>query len=321
MDFNFVDVLLALIVLFSVLGGWYRGFIIGMLDLVRWVSSLFAALFFYQPVARLLGSVTDWTEVWNQPIAFLIVLITTTIFIGLLANALLRRLPPDVHKRSVNRVFGILPGLANGLITAAIVAALLFSLPFSGGFSESVQQSPLANKLAVYTEDLEAALQPIFGEAVRQTLNRRTTIQPGSDETVELPFKVEETRPRPNIEAQMLELVNQERRAAGLKPLEADPELTEVARRHSADMFGRGYFSHYTPEGKDPFERMRDGNVRYLTAGENLALAPTVEIAHRGLMNSPGHRANILRPQFGRVGIGIMDGGRRGIMVTQNFRD
>ena len=119
----------------------------------------------------------------------------------------------------------------------------------------------------------------------------------------------------------MLELVNQERASRGLKPLEPDPEMTEVARRHSADMFRRGYFSHYTPEGKDPFERMRESDVRFRTAGENLALAPTLRQAHTGLMNSPGHRANILRPQFGRVGIGILDGGRRGLMVTQKFRN
>ena len=48
---------------------------------------------------------------------------------------------------------------------------------------------------------------------------------------------------------------------------------------------------------------------------------PTLPIAHNGLMNSPGHRANILRPEFGRVGIGIMDGGLRGLMVTQKFRN
>ena len=84
------------------------------------------------------------------------------------------------------------------------------------------------------------------------------------------------------------------------------------------DMFARGYFAHDTPEGRDPFDRIRAGGVRFLTAGENLALARSVQIAHTGLMNSPGHRANILRPEFGRVGIGIMDGGMRGLMVTQN---
>jgi uncharacterized protein YkwD len=66
---------------------------------------------------------------------------------------------------------------------------------------------------------------------------------------------------------------------------------------------------------------MRDSGVRFLTAGENLALAPTIEVAHTGLMNSPGHRANILRREFGRVGIGVMDGGMRGLMVSQEFRN
>jgi uncharacterized protein YkwD len=119
----------------------------------------------------------------------------------------------------------------------------------------------------------------------------------------------------------MLDLVNAERVANGLQPLAPDPELTEVARRHSADMFARGYFAHDTPEGRTPFDRMHESNIRFLTAGENLALAPTLSIAHRGLMNSPGHRRNILRPQFGRVGIGIMDGGMRGLMVSQEFRN
>jgi uncharacterized protein YkwD len=119
----------------------------------------------------------------------------------------------------------------------------------------------------------------------------------------------------------MLGLVNQDRQAQGLQPLAPDPELTEVARRHSADMFARGYFAHETPDGLTPFDRMRAADVRFLIAGENLALAPTVSVAHTGLMNSPGHRANILRPQFGRVGIGIMDGGVRGLMVSQEFRN
>jgi uncharacterized protein YkwD len=66
---------------------------------------------------------------------------------------------------------------------------------------------------------------------------------------------------------------------------------------------------------------MHQSNVQFLTAGENLALAPTLSVAHTGLMNSPGHRANILRAQFGRVGIGIIDGGMRGFMVSHEFRN
>ena len=222
--------------------------------------------------------------------------------------------------KTFNRLLGVIPGLANGLITAALVAALLLAIPFSEGLRERARESALVNRLAVYAERLEAALHPVFAEAVAETLNL-LTIQPESHERVTLPYKVANPRPRPDLEARMLELVNKERVAAGLKPLAPDPELTEVARRHSTDMFARGYFAHDTPEGRDPFDRMRAANVRFVTAGENLALAPTVPVAHRGLMNSPGHRANILHPQFGRVGIGIMDGGIRGLMISQEFRN
>jgi uncharacterized protein YkwD len=217
-------------------------------------------------------------------------------------------------------LLGIIPGFANGLITAAIVSALLLAIPLNEGLRERARASASVNRLAVYTERLEAALHPVFGEAIAETLNL-LTIRPESNERVTLPYTVAAPRPRPELEAKMLELVNGERVAAGLRPLAPDPELGQVARQHSADMFARGYFAHATPEGRDPFERMREANVRFLTAGENLALAPTLQIAHTGLMRSPGHRANILQRDFGRVGIGIMDGGIHGLMVTQDFRN
>lgn len=103
--------------------------------------------------------------------------------------------------------------------------------------------------------------------------------------------------------------------------LKADAELTAVARKHSVDMFQKGYFSHVSPDGKGPFDRMRNDGVRFTNAGENIALAPTLDIAHSGLMHSPGHRANILRPEFGRLGIGIVDGGKYGFMISQEFRN
>lgn len=321
MNINWVDILLVLLVIISIFGAYRRGFILSALDLVRWLGSLLAALFFYKPLSDRIAPLTGWSEIWTQPLAFIFLVVLTGILMQIAANAGLRRLPNDIHERQINKVFGILPGAINGVVIAAIVSALFFSLPLADSLSNNFQESRLADKLAVYTDELETALVPIFEEPIRQSLNRRTTIEPGSGESIELPFKVQETRPRPDLEAAMLELINRERTENNLPPLAADPEMTEVARRHSADMFARGYFSHNTPEAKDPFDRMREANVKYRTAGENLALAPTLEIAHRGLMNSPGHRANILRAAFGRVGIGILDGGRRGLMISQEFRN
>jgi uncharacterized protein YkwD len=321
MSINVIDALLSLLIVLSLLNGYRRGFILGMLDLLGWATSLVAALRFYQPVAQWLGPRVDiWSEVWDRPVAFVLVAITVGLLIQLLGQALLQRLPKDVHEGSFNRVLGLFPGLINGLITAAIVSALLLAIPLNAGLRDRIRESTLVNRLAVQAERLEAALHPVFSEAIARTLNL-LTVQPDSNERVDLPYTVTTPRARPDLEARMLELVNRDRVAAGLKPLAADPELTQVARRHSADMFARGYFAHNTPEGIDPFERMHEAGIRFDTAGENLALAPTVEVAHTGLMNSPGHRANILRPEFGRVGIGILDGGIRGLMVSQEFRN
>jgi uncharacterized protein YkwD len=321
MTFNLIDVVLVVIVLLSAYNGWRRGFILGVLDLLGWALVLLAGLRFYQPVAKWLGAHVDlWSEVWDRPLAFVLIAILVIVAVQLIGRALLGRVSEKTHEDSFNRALGILPGIANGLITAALIAAFLLAIPLNESLRERARESALANRLAVYAERLEAKLHPVFAEAVAETLNL-LTVQPESHERVNLLYKVANSRPRPDLEAKMLELVNRERIAAGLRPLAPDPELTDVARRHSADMFARGYFAHDTPEGLDPFARMRAAQVRYVTAGENLALAPTLQVAHNGLMNSPGHRANILHPQFGRLGVGIMDGGIRGLMVSQEFRD
>lgn len=324
MSINIIDVLLALVVIMHVVNGYRRGFLRSALDLVSWVLSFLAALRFYPGLARWFEiQLNSWSDVWNRPIAFVVIGITVGIVVEVLGSALLRSFSEDVHENQANRILGLTPGFASGLITVAILSALLLAIPLNESFRERARESQVVNSLASYTERLETMLHPVsadFAEAIAETFNF-LTIRPESGERVTLPYKVTESRPRPDLEARMLQLVNRERVAAGLRPLSADPELTEVARRHSTDMFIRGYFAHDTPEGHDPFDRMREAGVRFVTAGENLALAPTVQVAHTGLMNSPGHRANILHRDFGRVGIGIMDGGIRGLMVSQEFRN
>lgn len=124
---------------------------------------------------------------------------------------------------------------------------------------------------------------------------------------------------RPEAERAMLRAINEERRAIGLDALSWCSECAEVARAHSEDMYRGGYFSHEDLDGNGPFDRMKAARISYGAAGENLALAPTVSEAHTGLMESPDHRANILRSGFHEVGIGIYEG-PYGLMCTQLFR-
>lgn len=100
-------------------------------------------------------------------------------------------------------------------------------------------------------------------------------------------------------------LVNKERAANKLKPLVLDMKLSPVAQAHAEDMVDRQYFSHDTPEGLSPFDRMKAAQISYQTAGENIAYwYKTPAEVMTSWMNSSGHRANILNSKYGKIGVG-----------------
>lgn len=317
---NLVDVLLLLIVALAMWAGWAKGFIVGIADLVVWLGSLILGFIFYKNAGEALYKFFPSLGVWGFPLGFLLTLIVSRIIISAIFSRLIRQTAPEAHSSPVNKGFGVIPGLITGSIYAAIIAALLLSVPMWNGLAKEARESKIANHLGVQVAWLDEQFSPIFSEAAKQAMNRMVT-KPESNETVNLHYTVKDPKVRADLEAQMLDLVNEERTKRGLPPVKADPEMTRVARAHSVDMFARGYFSHYTPERKDPFDRMKKANVKFLTAGENLALGRTLKICHEGLMNSPGHKANILNRAYGRLGIGIMDGGIYGLMISQEFRN
>lgn len=115
-------------------------------------------------------------------------------------------------------------------------------------------------------------------------------------------------------------LTNAERAAAGLPPLALDPHLTMAAQRHSADMVARDFYSHTAPEGSRPWDRAAAAGCRHRGIGENIACGQrTPSEVVRGWMNSPGHRANILKPEFSHIGVGYATGSRAGTYWTQLF--
>jgi uncharacterized protein YkwD len=320
MHFTPVDFLLVAILLSGAWMGWTRGFLFSALDLLTLGVSLAAAFLGYRAASGWLGGLAPSLGIWLAPLSFVGIFLLVHVILGSIVLRMLLRLPRKVHANPANRLLGVLPGLANGAMYAIVAAVLLLTLPLGARVGTWAHESALAPKLARPAEWVEVQLAPIFDPAVQRTLEA-VLIDPQSRQRIALQFRVKNAHPRPDLEEQMLELVNAERRAHGLRPVKPDPILSELARGHSRDMLARGYFAHVTPEGNDLSDRMQQARIGYLSAGENLALAPTLSTAHTGLMRSPGHRANILRPQFGRLGIGILDSGAHGLMVTQDFRN
>ena len=320
MPFNPIDLLLVAIVLVGAWAGWARGFVFAALDLLTLLASLAIAFLGWREAAALVSRVAPALGVWVPPLSFVGLFLLVHFVLGTLVLRLLTRTPQRLHASRVNRALGIAPGAVNGAMHAVVAAVLLLTLPLGARIGSWAHESRFASRFAAPAEWVEVQLAPVFDPALQRTL-QAMTMAPESHETIPLRFRIAQAQPRPDLELQMLQLVNAERRSAGLPPVQADAKLAEVARSHSRDMFARGYFSHVTPEGEDLGGRLQDAHVGYLSAGENIALAPTLYTAHDGLMHSPGHRANILRPQFGRLGIGILDGGVHGLMVTQDFRN
>lgn len=138
-----------------------------------------------------------------------------------------------------------------------------------------------------------------------------------------LPESTVPTATPAEAEQRMLFLLNRDRRRAGLRPLELDPELETMARAHSRDMLRNDFFAHVSPRSGRLVERAESAGVRYARLGENIAVHGDVDAAEAALLRSPGHRVNILDPSFTHVGIGIAFGtdtdGERRMYITQNF--
>lgn len=118
----------------------------------------------------------------------------------------------------------------------------------------------------------------------------------------------------------VFELLNAERAAQGLGALQCDEAGVRAARDHSQDMCDRGYFSHTSPEGTQPWDRLRAAGAHFGAAGENIAMGqPSPQAVHNSWMNSSGHRANMLNGSWTRVGIGYVLCGQYSPYWTEVF--
>ncbi|WP_210365810.1 CAP domain-containing protein [Bacillus sp. REN3] len=122
------------------------------------------------------------------------------------------------------------------------------------------------------------------------------------------------------FEHQLFDITNASRVNHGLAVLKWDDAVKVTARKHSKDMADHQYFSHTNREGESPFERMAEDGIAFKIAGENLAYGQFSSIfAHEGLMNSLGHRENILKTEYELLGVGVAFGENGQPFFTENF--
>jgi len=325
---NIVDVAIILFLIYSVFDGWRRGLLALVADLVALVLSIIVSLEVYKTFAPFIGNLLHVNEQAGEILSFFLLAFILGTLLSFLFGLLLKLVPPFIKDSLPDRLTGAILGVLRGFVYVGIVLLLLSALPVLQPVKEAVAGSRYApaitSRAKVIASQTESYLKSRFGGLVEDTF-ALLTIKPG-EAGVDLGFKTTKFYTDSLAEEEMVRLLNEERTNRGLVPLTMDWTLREAARAHSRDMFKRGYFSHETPEGlpgqgTTPAARLDERGVHYTIMGENLALAPDVDLAHKGLMNSESHRENILFPEYRNVGIGAINGGIYGIMFSQEFTD
>lgn len=315
---NLVDLIIIAILILFAFEALGRSVFLETLDFISFLLAGLLSFSYYNLPARYLEAQFQIPHGLSLVLGFLIIWFLSEIIFFVLVRLIVPLLPKA--NIPLSNFISIIPALLRAFVFIAVGLVITATFPIQPVIKKAVMESLIGSRILKNTYNLEAPVKNVFGGLSNDTLTF-LTIKPQTDEKVNLGFQTEDVSIDEKSEKAMVEMVNFERTTRGLSALTFDFKLREVGRKHSEDMFKRGYFAHISPEGWSVADRAQKMDVDFLVIGENLAYAPLVELAFKGLMNSEGHKANILSEDYNKIGIGVMDGGIYGKMFTQVFSD
>lgn len=316
MNLNWVDYVILGTLAFFALEALGRPFFWELIDLLSFIISGLIAFTFYNVPGRFFENEFKVPHGLSLVLGFMSAWFLSEVAFYLIIRIILPKLPNLALKGS--RFLSVFPALLRGLIFTAVILVMVATFPIQPALKKAVLDSKIGSQILKRAYALDQPVKQVFGGIANDSLTF-LTIKPKTDEKINLGFQTNDISEDRTSEETMFNLVNKERVKMGLKALVLDEGLAAIAKDHSADMLRRGYFSHYSPEGLTVADRVLNAGIDFIVVGENLAYAPSVDLAHQGLMNSPGHRANILSTGYSKLGIGVMDSGVYGKMFTQVF--
>ena len=319
-----IDPVLVGLLLFLAVRGWYRGLVREALDLAGLVLGTVLAFRLGPLLGGVISSMAQVSADTGRLVGGVVLLVAT----GVGAAFLARAIEPKVRRPGINlidRAGGTALATGWGAFLLMVLLSLLLVLPLPAAVGRQIEGSAIARALTAPTGVPQAVFRSLSGDRViqallqlREAVGERQVILEG-DESVTLPTTdPADLEDDSDAATEGFDLLNRARVDAGRNPLAWSPVLAEVAAAHAREMYEEGYFSHLSPATGTVGDRLEAAGATYSLAGENLALAATITQAHDGLMGSPGHRENILRPEFRRVGVAVVSG-PLGLMTVQVF--
>ena len=317
---NPVDAAVLALIVVTTWSGYRTGFVATTYSLASWILAVAAALAFAGPATALVETLTGRPKPVAATIGFVVTIVVAEALFSAAGHLAIRPIVALVRRSPLgiaDRILGTLPAAVRSLFIVAVAILAIEALPIGSDVKAAVEASRTGRfvnaEIVAFQPQIESFIGQLGGSPILVT-------RIGEDQTerLDLPDGIE-LAPDPVAERQLFDLVNEERTQRGIDALVLDERLVPVARSHSQEMFTLKYFSHESPVSGSPFDRLKAARITYSRAGENLAYAQSVAVAHRALMDSPGHRENILRSEFTRIGIGVINAGAYGRMVTQLF--
>lgn len=317
---NWPDIVVVIILCYFIWDSFLHNFFILLVEFLSFLLSILIGLRFYMFIADVISANTPLPNSISKAIGFLVTVLISEGLLAAILIFLVRKIPEEIRKARFLNYFKFIIGFFDGVLLLTFLIPLSLAFPIPSGYKERISSSRFGGVISEKTAFFESKYSDIFGDIIGDGLNL-LTVNPRSDKRILLNVSSSNLTVDRENEANMLKLVNIERQKAGISELTLREEAVPVARNYAEDMWKRGYFSHYSPEGNDVSDRFDENGITYNIVGENLALAPTLLIAHNGLMNSEGHRKNILDTNYRRVAIGIVDNGIHGKLFVQIFSD
>ena len=319
-----IDFVLGLYLAGLAVRGWLRGFVKELLDLIGLIIGLAVAFRLSAPLGDFFSDRFDTTPEWARIGAgialFLIVgagMATAAHYLGKVVRM------PGLNL--ANRLAGSGFALAWGIALILVVTSVLRALPMPPSVDRQLDDSAVVTVLASPESPTQQIFQDVVGDEVLDTLlalgpliGGRNVVLDGDDVVEITPASGDELVEDAGGADEVFRLVNDARAQAGVPPLAWSDSLAAVALGHVMDMYTNGFVSHVSPTTGTVADRVRAARIPLSTVGENLALAATPRAIHAAFMDSDGHRANILRSSFDRVGVAAVDG-PLGLMVVQVF--
>lgn len=320
MSFNWIDWIIFGVIAYQAFLGWEAGFFPLITSFLSFVAAVWAAIAWQQPVSAFFAEKFGLAPIWSLVVAYIAIAFVVQEVVATILRSGISRIPKKIQASKVAEWLGAVVSGLNGFLIISFFLLVILSLPLRGTVKSDIQASKVGGVVTRAIQKYGGPIQSALKE-VSTGARKFFTIAPQSKERIvlEVAPKQDDLRVDTDAEYRMLKLVNDERAKVKAPALVMDAKIVAVARSYSRDMFERRYFSHYSPEGEDVADRMEKAGISYQIVGENLAFAPDLMTAHTGLMESEGHRKNILDPQFHRVGIGVIVTDAYGIMVTQIF--